>query len=217
MSGFLASLLGDRSPDSLVPGPGGDRLVELRVGDLSAGSTSNWRARSGSSPAGLAAGLGAGSHGSVGQRVMSRSLFGSSLRCRLWRVDVVVVTIAEQHQVCFRGRSDRGGASSGCGGHHTMRLCGRSRGIGSRHRGRRRHGTDPSARCVSPGRSSRWCHRRVVHGGSHSRTAPCRLSPRRPRRDRWSTPTAWSPTCRPRPSIRRAGVGGVYPLGCGWR
>ena len=36
MSCVLRSLLGDRSPESLVPGPGGDRLVALQVGDVRA-------------------------------------------------------------------------------------------------------------------------------------------------------------------------------------
>ena len=36
MSWMLGSLLGDRSPESLVPRPGGDRLVSLRVGDVRA-------------------------------------------------------------------------------------------------------------------------------------------------------------------------------------
>jgi hypothetical protein len=34
MSAVLASLLGERDPISLVPGPGGDRLVMLTVADV---------------------------------------------------------------------------------------------------------------------------------------------------------------------------------------
>ena len=36
MSGMLATLLRGRSVESLVPGPGGDRLVQLSVADLRA-------------------------------------------------------------------------------------------------------------------------------------------------------------------------------------
>ena len=34
MSCVLGSLLGNRDPRTLVPGPGGERLVALRVGDV---------------------------------------------------------------------------------------------------------------------------------------------------------------------------------------
>lgn len=34
MSCVLGSLLSERDPASLVPGPGGNRLVRLRVGDV---------------------------------------------------------------------------------------------------------------------------------------------------------------------------------------